>query len=231
VVPVILGLLALALVLWLAKSYIKVDPGLLKRYGRKIGGYASFAAAALLVFKGRIDAALLLGGLGGWLLGVKIPILPWYQPNASQQSLRTVWLDLTSASDGAFDGHVIGGPFAGRTLNTLERDDLFRLLNALSDADPAGYNLFQTYLDRRLPGWRETAEGHAHTRQRRTAATTAMTEQEAYEVLGIEMGASEEQIREAHRALLRKLHPDQGGTTWLATRINMARDVLLNRHR
>jgi len=46
VVPVILGLLALALVLWLAKSYIKVDPGLLKRYGRKIGGYASFAAAA-----------------------------------------------------------------------------------------------------------------------------------------------------------------------------------------
>jgi curved DNA-binding protein CbpA len=58
-----------------------------------------------------------------------------------------------------------------------------------------------------------------------------MTEQEAYEVLGIEMGASEDQIREAHRALLRKLHPDQGGTTWLATRINMARDMLLNRHR
>ena len=58
-----------------------------------------------------------------------------------------------------------------------------------------------------------------------------MTEQEAHEVLGIEMGASEEQIREAHRALLRKLHPDQGGSTWLATRINMARDVLLNRHR
>ena len=140
-------------------------------------------------------------------------------------------IDLTSANDGSLEGHVIGGPFAGRTINTLERDDLFRLLNALSDADPAGYNLFQTYLDRRLPGWRETAEGHAHARQRRTSATSAMTEQEAYEVLGIEMGASEEQIREAHRALLRKLHPDQGGTTWLATRINMARDVLLNRHR
>ena len=223
--------MALALLLWLAKSYIKLDPSLLNRYGRKLGGYAAFAAAILLAFKGRIDAALLLGGLGGWLLGVRIPILPWYQPNTTQPSLRTAWLDLTSANDGSLEGHVIGGPFAGRTINTLERDDLFRLLNALSDADPAGYNLFQTYLDRRLPGWRETAEGHAHSRQRRTAATSAMTEQEAYEVLGIEMGASEEQIREAHRALLRKLHPDQGGTTWLATRINMARDVLLNRHR
>ena len=229
--PVILGIVALALLLWLAKSYIKLDPSLLNRYGRKLGGYAAFAAAILLVFKGRIDAALLLGGLGGWLLGVRIPILPWYQPNNTQPSLRTAWLDLTSANDGSLEGHVIGGPFAGRTINTLERDDLFRLLNALSDADPAGYNLFQTYLDRRLPGWRETAEGHAHSRQRRAATTSAMTEQEAYEVLGIEVGASEEQIREAHRTLLRKLHPDQGGTTWLATRINMARDVLLNRHR
>ncbi len=229
--PVILGLLTLALLLWLAKSYLKIEPAQLKRYGRKLGGYASFAAAAFLVLKGRIDVALLLAGLGGWLLGVKIPILPWYQPNASAEPLRTAWLDLNRGMDGALDGQVIGGPYAGRTLSTLDRDDLMRLHDALSASDPAGYGLFQTYLDRRLPGWRQTAEGHAHTRERRAAPSSAMTEQEAHEVLGIEMGASEEQIREAHRALLRKLHPDQGGSTWLATRINMARDVLLNRHR
>jgi len=230
-VPVILGLLTLALLLWLVKSYIKVDPSLLSRYGRKLGGYAAFAAAAFLVLKGRIDVALLLAGLGGWLLGVRIPILPWYQPNATTETLRTAWLDLNRGIDGALDGHVIAGPYAGRTLSTLDRDDLFRLLDALSASDPAGYGLLQTYLDRRLPGWRQTAQGHAHTRERRAGPSSAMTEQEAHEVLGIEMGASEEQIREAHRALLRKLHPDQGGSTWLATRINMARDVLLNGHR
>jgi len=230
-VPIILGLITLALLLWLAKSYLKIEPSQLKRYGRKIGGYAAFAAAAFLVLKGRIDVALLLAGLGGWLLGVRIPILPWYQPHAATEPLRTGWLDLNRGMDGTLDGHVIAGPYAGRTLSTLDRDDLFRLLDALSASDPAGYGLLQTYLDGRLPGWRQTAEGHAHTRERRAGPSSAMTEQEAHEVLGIEMGASEEQIREAHRALLRKLHPDQGGSTWLATRINMARDVLLNRHR
>ena len=175
--------------------------------------------------------ALLLAGLGGWLLGVRIPILPWYQPHPAVDPLATPWLDLSASRDGHLDGHVRAGPFAGRPLTTLDRAELFRLLDALAGADPAGYRLFQSYLDRRLPGWRETAEGHAHAGERRTAASSAMSEQEAYDVLGLHMGASEEEIREAHRALLRKVHPDQGGSNWIATRINMARDVLLSRHR
>ena len=229
--PLLLGLVALALLLWFAKSYIKADPALLSRYGKKAGGYAAFAAAAFLLLKGRIDVALLLAGLGGWLLGVRIPILPWYQPHPAVDPLATPWLDLSASRDGHLDGHVRAGPFAGRPLTTLDRAELFRLLDALAGADPAGYRLFQSYLDRRLPGWRETAEGHAHAGERRTAASSAMSEQEAYDVLGLHMGASEEEIREAHRALLRKVHPDQGGSNWIATRINMARDVLLSRHR
>jgi curved DNA-binding protein CbpA len=57
-----------------------------------------------------------------------------------------------------------------------------------------------------------------------------MSEQEAYEVLGLQVGASAEDIRQAHRALMKKLHPDQGGSTYLATRVNMAKDVLLKTH-
>jgi curved DNA-binding protein CbpA len=57
-----------------------------------------------------------------------------------------------------------------------------------------------------------------------------MSEQEAYEVLGLQVGASAEDVRQAHRALMKKLHPDQGGSTYLATRVNMAKDVLLKTH-
>jgi curved DNA-binding protein CbpA len=54
-----------------------------------------------------------------------------------------------------------------------------------------------------------------------------MTRKEAYEVLGLRPGASEAEIRDAHRRLMRGAHPDAGGSDWLASRVNQARDILL----
>jgi DnaJ-domain-containing protein 1 len=88
--------------------------------------------------------------------------------------------------------------------------------------------LLATYLDRRQPNWREHAsDGSAEANGGSPSRTGKMTEQEAYQILGIQPGASAQDIARAHRSLIKKLHPDQGGSTYLAAQINEAKDVLM----
>src|SRR5215831_2328522 len=104
------------------------------------------------------------------------------------------------------------------------------LMRLLSEVDTDSRDLLGAYLDRREPGWRETAQNDSGSGARPGGAGK-MTEEEAYQILGLQPGASMEEIRRAHQSLIKKLHPDQGGTTYLAARINDAKDVLLRRRR
>jgi hypothetical protein len=90
--------------------------------------------------------------------------------------------------------------------------------------------LLETYLDSRFPAWRENADADMGDGKGTAPGSGAMTEQEAYQVLGLEAGASPAEVRKAHRRLMQRMHPDLGGSSFLAARINQAKDVLLANH-
>ncbi|WP_230532166.1 DnaJ domain-containing protein [Microvirga roseola] len=228
---------AAALLWWLARIYAKSDTAALNRAAKVAGGVMALGAAAVLGAKGNLGMALLLGGFGAWALGwsgLRIPG-PWgrFQNSVGRSSrIRSAMIEMEiDHATGAVEGTVLAGPMTGRRLSSLTPSDLRRLYEECSALDPEGIPLLEAHLDRRFAGWREDAQGDRDTRTRAHAQSGAMTKDEAYQILGLEPGASLDEIRQAHRSLIKKLHPDQGGTAYLAARVNQAREILLSRHR
>ena len=128
---------------------------------------------------------------------------------------------------GAMRGRILAGRHQGAELGRL---DVKTLAELLSEVDEESRALLVAYLDRRDPGWSEHAQADAAA-GRRASSSGKMSEEEAYQILGLQAGASTVDISRAHRTLMKKLHPDQGGSTFLAARINEAKEILLRRHR
>lgn len=150
-------------------------------------------------------------------------------PSSGQQSVvESRFLRMTLDHDtGEMSGAVLEGTFAGRRLDQLTMEQLMELLAQCAREDEESAQLLRAYLDR-VHGdeWQDAQASQGESAS--TAASGGMTRQEAYEILGLEEGASEEEIRAAHRSLMQKLHPDRGGSTYLASKINQAKDLLLN---
>lgn len=231
------GVAVLILIWWLSKLFVGLDPKKLAKVAKTGGGVLSLGVAALLMMRGRLDMALFVGGIGAWLLGWSAygpggMRFPWGGEAAEtpggrskvQSGLLEMELDHDS---GAMKGVVRAGAFAGRDLDGLGMTEIAALMRDCLARDPEGARLLEAYLDRRSPGWREDAERHAHAGQGGAPGAGAMTQQEAYEILGLQPGASEEAIREAHRSLMKRIHPDAGGSSGLAARVNQAKDVLV----
>jgi hypothetical protein len=124
-------------------------------------------------------------------------------------------------ASGRMTGRVKTGRRAGRDLADLDLPELLELMRDVAAEDPESVPLLEAWLDRSHPDWREVAAAPPPTR------AGAMTRGEALAVLGLAEGATEGEIRAAHRRLMRTAHPDGGGSDWLAARLNEARDALL----
>ncbi|MGJ0505702.1 MAG: DnaJ domain-containing protein [Methylocystis sp.] len=234
--PVLLGFFALALGLYALKVYTQASPAFLAWLLRRGGGFLLMALGGLLLARGRLDFGLGLAAAGLWLMGL-----------GSQGSMRDagaggggvsrvrsamIEMELDHAT-GAIRGMILAGKDEGKRLDALTRPALFELYNICLRDDPDGARLLEAYLDRRFAGWRAAGDPHhdagsgGETRARRSGT---ITEDEAYEILGLKKGAAAADIARAHRDLMKKLHPDLGGTTDLAARVNEAKDVLMRRH-
>lgn len=228
----VLGLCVLIAAVLAARWFVSADPATVVRALRwTLVGLAGGGAAYLAV-TGRFPFAALLGLMALSFLRRWRGSIPSFaqraNPSSGQTSeVETAWLRMVLDHDtGAVDGTVLKGRFQGRSLGDMGVDDVLRLLWECRREDSRSATLIETFLDR-VHGdeWRELdrpsgAAGAA-------GGEGPMTREEALGILGLEEGASEEDVKEAHHRLMLKMHPDRGGSTYIAAKINQAKELLL----
>ena len=190
-----------------------------------------------------IFGVLLITGKLGWLLaaiGALLPLVPrvirffmaagptlmpyfqrFQQNRQSNMSGRFVSLQIDMLT-GSLQGEILEGDFAGQKLQGMALQDILKLLEQCKAQDSKSAALLEAYLDRQHAGW---AGGNAKSEE--TFSDAGMSQQQALDVLGLKEGAGKKEIIKAHKRLMQSLHPDRGGSDYLAQQINRARDVLL----
>lgn len=236
--PLFLLVMALLVGLYaLGRAFVGADPRVLAQ-GVRYGGTGLAAAVFLfLTVRGELGPALVLGSF-------LVPLMAYTRRRgasrgraaAGQSSqVETLYLRMVLDHDtGAMTGTVLYGSFAGRGLDTLAPGELAALLDECGRQDAPSAAVLEAWLDRNRPDWRErfagaggAAAGDGGGAGARAAERGGLTRDEAYQILGLEPGATAEQVKEAHRRLMMGVHPDHGGSTYLAAKINQAKDLLL----
>jgi hypothetical protein len=203
---------------------------------------AALLMIGMLVVLGRLPVHFIFAPLGAAaafllrFLPMILRLLPFWQMFRSRtasgqtrkgnqsSTIRTAYLLMELDHDsGNMDGEVLQGQFAGQKLAQLELDQLLELHNECQ-SDTDSLQVLEAYLDRTRDEWRDQAKG---SQAPPAQEESAMTRQLALEILGLEEGASDEEIIKAHRSMMQRLHPDRGGSDYLAKKINTAKDFLL----
>jgi hypothetical protein len=222
-----LGAIALFVLFLLLRAFANAPVARVKQFSAVMLGAIGAVLLLLGIFTARGQQAL-------FSLAFFLPLLlQWAQrwrtnkrfggpapQTGAANSVETAFLSMTLHHDsGRMTGSVKAGQFSGRDLAALDLPELLTLLEECRATDPDSVALLEAWLDRTHPDWHAEPAAAPHS--------GTMTRAEALEILGLAEGADEDAIRAAHRRLMRSAHPDQGGSAWLAARINAARDLLL----
>ena len=242
-------LIAIALAVWLLmRWFIRTPPKQVVATVKRAGLVIALLVLALLVVTGRLNWLVAAGAAAipflkkGFVLLRYLPMVQGLFGGAAKaanpgghrnpfSTLETRFLRVSlDISTGNLDGEVLEGAFEGEFLSKMSLPNLLTLLGVCNTEDPRSAALLTAYLDRHHTGWRAQA-GHGGRREQTQdhGQNGNMSPAEARDILGINPDASENDILQAHRRLIHKLHPDRGGSTYLAAKINQAKDCLIKR--
>lgn len=232
---IILLLLVLLFVYYLLLRYRKLDALKKKQFLNMFILAGLFCLLLLLALTGHLS--WLIAAVGALLpliprgvrffMGAWPSIKPYFQryKQNRQSTMHTRFIHLRiDMLSGQLQGEVVEGEYAGQALGNLPVAKLLILLEQCQQQDAESAALLLAYLNRQHAGW---DNGQAGSFKQKTTTDSEMTVQQAREVLGVSDAATEKEIIKTHKQLMQKLHPDRGGSDYLAQQINRARDVLL----
>lgn len=200
-----------------------------------------------------LGLALIATGRFGLLWMVAVGLLPWL---SRFMNLRRMWKTMQGPSQGSnssvrsrffamtldhqsgrMDGEILEGRFQGRNLSDLGQEDLVALYDEIRTQDRKSADLLEAYIDR-VHGmdWRngdtsDTSSPGSGEHRRQSGSSGGMARAEALAVLGLKEGCTPDEIRDAHKRMMKSAHPDAGGSDYLAAKVNEAKDVLLGKAR
>ena len=235
----ILGFVFLMVFFYLLKNALRSSKANYKKWLAKVALIVASGILLLLVITGRLH---ILAALGAALLLIirQLPLiikaLPFLQQlagqtknkTAGQQSnLDTSLLSMTLDHDsGEMDGMITDGPYQGQRLSTMSQETQAALYQVAVARYPDSLEVLEVYFERVYgEQWQDKLGLSGQSTQ--AASNGELSVDEALDVLGLQPGASEEEVIAAHRKMMQKFHPDRGGSNYLAAKVNAAKDLLL----
>lgn len=234
----ILGIGLFVAMMLMAKWYATADTKVVMK-ALKWGLIVLFAGAGLF---------FLLTGRLAWAFMTLPALLPWlfrlralvrvgkafsrmtgaFQPSGQTSDVETSIIRMSLDHDsGDMTGQVLRGAFDGRRIESLDLGELIDLLDYCRAEDADAARILESYLDRQHPSWRDDDVGSGDDTAAQSGGGNTMDRTEALKILGLDEGADTKAIKDAHRRLIANLHPDHGGSDYLAAKINQAKDLLL----
>jgi len=234
----VLGTAILAGLILAGKWFVEAEPKAIINVAKWVLIGVIAVVIIFFVLSGRIFLAL-------WTLPV---LLPWLMRARSAARMARNYANMSGGGarggastvssaflemrldhqSGEMDGTIRKGLHAGRSLGTLSLDELVALHDTYMRDDGESARLLAAYLDRTHPEWRQQNDQNRTSGEDQFATGSGtMSRDEALRILGLENDADTAEIKAAYHRLIAGIHPDHGGSAYLAAKINEARDVLL----